>query len=81
MSSAAVYACRMPAAVSAGTESMNDSRVTATRSNPRSRPAVIVAPDRDTPGNSARHWARPMISVSRQVISLSPSFWVAVRSA
>jgi len=81
MASASVTACSSPAAVSAGTERKNDSRVTATRSSPRSRPADIVAPDRETPGTSARHWVSPMISVSFQVTSSSCRFWVAVRSA
>ena len=30
-------------------------------------PALIVAPDRDTPGTSARHCARPTITLSRHV--------------
>jgi len=71
MASASVSACRSPAAVSAGTDRKNDNRVTATRSSPRSRPADIVAPDRDTPGTSARHWVRPMTRVSFQVTSSS----------
>jgi len=78
---ASVTACSSPAAVSAGTDRKNESRVTATRSRPRSSPADIVAPDRDTPGTSARHWARPMTRVSRQVTSSSCRFWEAVRSA
>ena len=36
-------------------------------SSPRNRPALMVAPDRDTPGTSARHWARPTTTASRQV--------------
>ena len=46
-----------PAAVSAGMPRKNDSRVAVTRSMSRSRPAEIVAPDRETPGISAKHWA------------------------
>ena len=30
------------------------------RSKPSSAPPVIVEPDRDTPGTSARHWAKPI---------------------
>ena len=52
------------AAPSAGMARKKDSRVTATRSIPRSRPADIVAPERETPGISARHCTRPMMSVS-----------------
>ena len=47
--------------------SRNASRVAVTRSRPRIRPTEIVAPDRDTPGINARHWAPPMIRESSQV--------------
>ena len=49
----------------------NDSRVAVTRSRPRSRPALIVAPDRDTPGINEKHWATPMIRMSVQDRSVS----------
>ena len=50
----------------AGIARKNDSRVAVTRSRPRSRPAVIVAPDRETPGMRAKHCTSPMTSASAQ---------------
>ena len=50
----------------------NDSSVAVTRSRPRSRPAEMVAPERDTPGISEKHWTRPMTRPSRTVRSCSP---------
>ena len=47
--------------------SRKPNRAASSRFCPRNRPALIVAPDRDTPGTSARHWARPTITLSRQV--------------
>ena len=70
-----------PAASSAGIPSRNDSRVADTRSRPRSRPAEIVAPERLTPGTSARHWARPMTSPSVTVSERSARSCAARRSA
>ncbi len=69
------------AAPSAGIDRKNDRRVTVTRSSPRSRPADIVAPERDTPGISARHWVMPMMIVSLRVTSASCRVWVACESA
>ena len=37
----------------AGSDSRNEKRAAVSRVNPRNRPALIVAPDRDTPGISA----------------------------
>ena len=71
MSSYSVTACRIAPPVSAGIERKNESLVTVTRSRSRSRPADIVAPERETPGIRARHWVMPMISVSRCVTSSS----------
>ena len=34
----------------------------ASRSKPSSRPAEMVAPERETPGTSAMHWAKPTMS-------------------
>ena len=42
-----------PASTTAGTESRNEYRAAAVRLKPRNRPAVIVAPERETPGTSA----------------------------
>src|SRR5664280_2048015 len=55
-----------PAAVSAGIARKNDSRVASTRSMPRSSPALMVAPDRDTPGTSAAHGQRGLAPVLRR---------------
>ena len=66
---------------SAGMDRKNDSLVTVTRSKSRSRPADMVAPERDTPGISARHCTTPMIRVSFQVTSSSWRIWVAAWSA
>src|ERR1700754_1648371 len=53
----------------AGIDRKNDSFVTVTRSKSRNRPADIVAPDRDTPGISAKHCATPITRESFQVTS------------
>ena len=76
-----VIPSRIAAPVSAGIARKNDSRVTATRSISRRRPADIVAPDRETPGISATHWTMPMIRVSSQVTSDSCRRRVARLSA
>ena len=81
ISSRTVTASRVPAAVSAGMPRKNDSRVAVTRSMPRSRPAEIVAPDRDTPGTRAKHWTSPMMRPSKSRTSRSPRCWVARCSA
>ena len=56
-----------PEARTAGTASRKPNRAASGRSSPSSRPALMVAPDRDTPGTSARHCAEPTIRASRQV--------------
>jgi len=43
----------------------NDRRAADSRSKSSKRPALIVMPDRDTPGWSASVWARPMMAASR----------------
>ena len=47
-------------------------RVAATRSRLSSRPAEMVAPEREMPGTSATHWTNPMMRASRIVIAASP---------
>ena len=63
--------------MSAGIDRKKLSRVAATRSRPRTSPAEMVAPERETPGISARHCTAPMTSASRSVSSFSPRSWVA----
>ena len=43
-----------------------DSRVAVTGRCPRNSPAEMVAPDRETPGTSEKHWTSPMTSPSRE---------------
>ena len=45
----------------------NDNRVAVTLSSPSSRPAEMVAPERETPGMSEKHCIRPMIRPSRML--------------
>ena len=56
-----------PEANTAGMASRKPNRAASSRSRPRNRPALMVAPERDTPGTRARHCARPTIRPSRQV--------------
>ena len=56
-----------PEANTAGIASRNPNRADSGRSRPRTRPALMVAPDRDTPGISARHCATPTKRPSFQV--------------
>ena len=48
----------------AGTPSTNENRAAASRRKPENMPAVMVAPDRDTPGTSAAAWATPMANAA-----------------
>ena len=48
-----------------GSESRNENRAAVSRSNVSTRAAVIVTPERETPGWSARAWATPSTSPSR----------------
>ena len=61
----------MPAAVRAGMAMKKASSVAVTRLMPRMSPAEIVAPDRETPGMSEKHWTRPMTSPSLRVMPCS----------
>ncbi len=70
-----------PAPVRAGMPRKNEKRVALSRSKSRRRPAVIVAPERETPGNSEMIWTRPTKTASRALAWLSPRCWVATRSA
>ena len=56
-----------PEASTAGMASRKPKRAASSRFMPRNRPALIVAPERDTPGTSARHCARPTMTLSFQV--------------
>ena len=49
----------MPDATTAGIASRNEYRTAAGRVRPRKSPAVIVPPDRETPGISAIACAKP----------------------
>ena len=62
---------KTPAAVSAGMAMKKDSSVALTRLIPRMRPAEIVAPERETPGMSEKHWTSPMTSPSLSVMPCS----------
>src|SRR3954453_17471840 len=66
MLSNSVTDCSTVAPSRAGDDGKNDSLVTETRSRARSRPADMVAPERETPGISHRHCTVPMIRVSFQ---------------
>src|SRR5499427_3673646 len=54
--SSSVY---MTAASVIGMLRRNENRAAARRVSPNARPAVMVMPERDTPGTSASAWARP----------------------
>jgi hypothetical protein len=71
MSFAAVAASKAPAATRAGMARKNEIRVAATRSRPRNSPALMVAPERETPGTRAMHWTRPITMASVRFISFS----------
>src|SRR5687767_7395451 len=81
MLSYSLTVCSTDAASRAGMDRKNDSFVTVTRSRSRSRPADMVAPERDTPGIRDRHCTMPMMRVSFQVTSSSWRTWVAAWSA
>ena len=61
--------------------SRKETLVAATRSRPRNRPAEIVAPDREMPGISARHWTRPITRASTKLSFSSGRLLVPRRSA
>ena len=56
-----------PEASTAGIASKNPNRAEAGLSSPRNNPALIVAPDRETPGISANACALPTITASFMV--------------
>ena len=70
-----------PDANTAGIASRKPKRAASSRSRPRNRPALIVAPDRDTPGTSARHWARPTVTASGQRSCSACRVWRPTYSA
>src|SRR5580692_3795709 len=47
-----------------GADRRNEKRVAASRVKRRKRPAVIVMPERDTPGQRASAWAVPIVTAS-----------------
>ncbi len=53
-----------PAAAMIGDPSKKEKRAASARASPRKSPAVIVAPDRETPGMSAPAWANPITTAS-----------------
>ena len=50
-----------------GTLIKKESLAAASREKPLRRAAVIVMPERDVPGFSAKTWAAPIISASRSL--------------
>ena len=54
-----------PLSTTAGIERRNEKRAAAVRSRPMNSPAVIVAPERETPGISASACAKPTAMPSR----------------
>src|SRR6266542_3655824 len=63
-----------------GSARRNENRAADSRVMPVARAAVIVTPDRETPGCSATAWAMPMTTVRRSVRPSSPWSWRARRS-
>ena len=55
--------------------------VAVTRSMPRSSPAEMVAPERETPGMSEKHCIRPIRRPSRRVTWPSPRWVPAAANA
>ena len=55
-----------------GSDSRNENRAAVSRSRPIARAAVIVTPERDTPGCSAIAWASPRKSPVRTPIESMP---------
>ena len=51
---------KTPAPTMMGVESKKENLAAASRVRPRARPAVMVTPERDTPGMMAKAWERPM---------------------
>src|SRR4249920_3147327 len=52
-----------------GTARKNENSVATWRDSPKSIPPMIVAPERDVPGMSAKHCARPTFRASPHVIA------------
>ena len=64
-----------------GIDSSSGNRAAASLSNPKNRAAVMVTPDRDAPGMSARHCASPMAIAGPKVISPMVRVMRPIRSA
>src|SRR5258706_16139438 len=54
--------------MSVGTARKNENSVAALRDRPKSMPPTMVAPERDVPGISAKHCAKPTFSASSHVM-------------
>jgi len=54
-----------------GTDIKNEKRAAASRVRRRNKPAVIVAPERDTPGTKASACEQPIITASFQLVESS----------
>ena len=52
-----------------GTARKNENSVAVSRASPKTMPPMIVAPERDVPGISAKHCAIPTMSASFHVIA------------
>ena len=70
-----------PAATRAGIARKKASRVAATRSRSRNMPALMVVPERDTPGIRATHCTKPMITASFRLNEDSGRSRLPTRSA
>ncbi len=68
-----MYRSYAPAATSVGTARKKENSVAARRDSPNSNPPMMVAPEREVPGISAKHCATPTFSASSQVMSSTDS--------
>ena len=55
--------------MSVGTARKNENSVAALRDRPNSMPPMMVAPEREVPGISAKHCAMPTLNASSHVIA------------
>ncbi len=72
---------KLDAAAIVGIEIRNEIREASSRVNPVSKAAVMVIPDLDVPGISARHWLAPIRSAFFQSRSASLGLCLPRRSA
>ena len=71
----------IPAKVMAGIPNKKENRAAVARSKPRNNPAVMVEPERDTPGIKAKVCANPINISSRGVRCSKSRFLVPIFSA